>query len=324
MESQFTSSFWHYYIIAIVACSFIFIWWLLLSQHFQSPPREQKVETTGHSWDGIEEYNNRMPRWWFWMFVATIFAGMGYLALYPGLGDFKGIGFNGKPWSSVGQYQDEMQAAEKETGALYAKYKNMSIQDVAKDPAAMEIGKNLFGTYCIQCHGSDAKGSRGFPNLVDTDWIYGGTPEKIHETIAKGRVGNMVAWGPILGEEGVKDTAHFVMSLSGREKFDEARAARGKELLTANCVACHGDKGQGTIGMAPNLTDNTWLWGGREKDIIATITGGRHNQMPAWDGFLSEEKLHLLTAFVWGSSHSQGKALPTDTAPAIGTPAAKK
>ena len=188
----------------------------------------------------------------------------------------------------------------------------------------MEIGKNLFGTYCIQCHGSDAKGSRGFPNLVDTDWIYGGTPEKIHETIAKGRVGNMVAWGPILGEEGVKDTAHFVMSLSGREKFDEARAARGKELFTANCVACHGDKGQGTIGMAPNLTDNTWLWGGREKDIIATITGGRHNQMPAWDGFLSEEKLHLLTAFVWGSSHSQGKALPTDTAPAIGAPAAKK
>ena len=320
MESQFTSPFWSYYIIAIVTCSFIFIIWLLLSQDKVKLKKDEEAETMGHSWDGIEEYNNPLPRWWYWMFVGTIVFSIGYLTFYPGLGDFKGIGFNGKPWSQISQYQDEVQAAEQETGALYAKYKGMSIPDVAKDPAAMTIGKNLFDTYCIQCHGSDAKGSRGFPNLTDTDWIYGGTPEKIHETITKGRTGIMAAWGPILGEEGVRDAANYVMSLSRKEGFDENRAARGKEIFTANCVACHGDKGQGTLGMAPNLTDDTWLWGRSEKAIMETITGGHHNEMPAWEGFLTEEKIHLLTAFVWGSSHTGNKALPTDTENAVGSP----
>lgn len=323
MESQFTSPFWSYYIIAIVVCSFIFIFWLLISQNRIKLKKGEDVQTMGHSWDGIEEYNNPLPRWWFWMFLATIVFSIGYLVLYPGLGDFKGIGFNGKPWTSAGQYQEEVQAAEKETGALYAKYKNMSIPDVAKDPAAMTIGQNLFNTYCIQCHGSDANGSRGFPNLTDTDWLYGGTPEKIHESIAKGRVGIMAPWGPALGEEGVKDVTHYVMSLSPDKEHNQERAARGKDIFATNCVACHGDKGQGTMGMAPNLTDDTWLWSGSEKGIMETITGGRHNQMPAWEGFLSEEKIHMLTAFVWGKSHEQGQPLPTDSVNAVGTPAAK-
>ncbi|XXQ68347.1 cytochrome-c oxidase, cbb3-type subunit III [Neisseriaceae bacterium B1] len=322
MESQFTSPFWSYYIIAIVVLSLIGILWLLLSQNKVKVKKGEEVKTMGHSWDGIEEYNNPLPRWWFFMFLGTIIFSVGYLVFYPGLGDFKGIGFNGKPWTSHGQYEDEVKKAEEGYKPLYQKFAGMSIEETAKQPEAMTIGKNLFDTYCIQCHGSDAKGSRGFPNLVDTDWLYGGTPDKIHETIAKGRTGVMAAWGPVLGEEGVRDAAHFVMSLSGKE-HNEDRAVRGKALFSANCAVCHGPEGKGTLGMAPNLTDDTWLWGSSEKAIMETITGGRHNQMPTWEGFLSPEKIHLLTAYVWGKSHPDGKALPTDgAAPAASAPAA--
>ena len=309
MESQFTSPFWHYYIVAIVVASFIYVTWLLLSQDKVKLKKGEEVKTTGHSWDGIEEYNNPMPRWWFWMFVFMILFSAGYLVVYPGLGDYKGV-FN---WTSHNQYEREVAAADKTVNALYGKYSKMKVEDVAKDQAAMTIGKNLFATYCIQCHGSDAQGSRGFPNLTDSDWIYGGTPEKIHETITNGRIGIMMPWGPNLGTEGVRDVANYVISLSKDRAYDEDRAARGKEIFQANCVACHGANGQGTMGIAPRLNDNIWLWGGSEKAIIETITSGRHNQMPAWKDFLTEDKIHLLTAYVWGKSHPKNQALPTDS-----------
>lgn len=312
MESQFTSPFWHYYIVAIVVGSIIWIVWLLLSQNVVKVKKGEDVKTMGHSWDGIEEYNNPLPRWWFYMFIMTILFSIGYLFAYPGLGDYKGY-FN---WTSQNQYEKEVAAEEAKTGELYAKYSGMSVADVAQNAEAMTMGKNLFDTYCIQCHGSDAQGSRGFPNLTDTDWLYGGTPEHIQETITKGRVGIMAPWGPVLGEERVRDAAHFVMSLSGME-HNEDRAIRGKEIFAANCAVCHGADGSGNQGMAPNLTDDVWLWTGSEKGIIETITGGRHNQMPAWEGFLTKEKIHLLTAYVWGKSHPEGKALPTDTKNAV-------
>ena len=317
MESQFTSPFWHYYIVAIVVASFIYVTWLLLSQDKVKLKKGEEVKTTGHSWDGIEEYNNPMPRWWFWMFIMTILFGIGYLVAYPGMGDYKGT-FN---WTSHNQYEREVAAADKTVNALYGKYSKMKVEDVAKDQAAMTIGKNLFATYCIQCHGSDAQGSRGFPNLTDSDWIYGGTPDKIHETITNGRIGIMMPWGPNLGTEGVRDVANYVMSLSKDRAYDEDRAARGKEIFQANCVACHGANGQGTMGIAPTLNDNTWLWGGSEKAIIETITSGRHNQMPAWKDFLTEDKIHLLTAYVWGKSHPKNQALPTDSTHETGKPA---
>ena len=317
MESQFTSPFWHYYIVAIVVASFIYVTWLLLSQDKVKLKKGEEVKTTGHSWDGIEEYNNPMPRWWFWMFIMTILFGIGYLVAYPGMGDYKGT-FN---WTSHNQYEREVAAADKTVNALYGKYSKMKVEDVAKDKNAMTIGKNLFDTYCIQCHGSDAQGSRGFPNLTDSDWIYGGTPEKIHETITNGRIGIMMPWGPNLGTEGVRDVANYVMSLSKDRAYDEDRAARGKEIFQANCVACHGANGQGTMGIAPRLNDNIWLWGGSEKAIIETITSGRHNQMPAWKDFLTEDKIHLLTAYVWGKSHPKNQALPTDSTHETGKPA---
>ena len=317
MESQFTSPFWHYYIVAIVVASFIYVTWLLLSQDKVKLKKGEEVKTTGHSWDGIEEYNNPMPRWWFWMFIMTILFGVGYLVAYPGMGDYKGT-FN---WTSHNQYEREVAAADKTVNALYGKYSKMKVEDVAKDKNAMTIGKNLFDTYCIQCHGSDAQGSRGFPNLTDSDWIYGGTPDKIHETITNGRIGIMMPWGPNLGTEGVRDVANYVMSLSKDRTYDEDRAARGKEIFQANCVACHGANGQGTMGIAPTLNDNTWRWGGSEKAIIETITSGRHNQMPAWKDFLTEDKIHLLTAYVWGKSHPKNQALPTDSTHETGKPA---
>ncbi|ASK27566.1 cytochrome-c oxidase, cbb3-type subunit III [Neisseria chenwenguii] len=307
--SQFTSNFWTIYIAVIVVLSFIGLAWLLLSQNVVKPLKKgEEVKTTGHEWDGISEYNNPLPRWWFWLYVMTWLFGAAYLFLYPGIGDYKGY----FKWSSKGQYEQEVKKADEQYKPMYAKFAKMPIEEVAKNPEARRIGKNMFDTYCIQCHGSDAKGSKGFPNLTDHDWLWGGSPEQIQQTIEKGRVGVMAAWGPALGEEGVKDVANYVMSLSKpKDQYDEERAARGKTLFggpPANCFTCHGDKGQGIQGLGPNLTDDTWLWGGSQKNIIETITGGRHSQMPAWSNFLDKDKLHIMTAYVWGLSNKDGKA----------------
>jgi cytochrome c oxidase cbb3-type subunit 3 len=165
------------------------------------------------------------------------------------------------------------------------------------------MGKRLFQTYCVQCHGSDARGAKGFPNLTDNDWLYGGTPEIIKTTLDGGRHGQMPAFGAAFGEEKVKDVANYAMSLSGK-KHDAERASRGKETFTAVCAACHGPDGKGNQALgAPNLTDNVWLYGGTEKTIIETVTNGRNNQMPAWKDFLGDGKVHLLTSYVWGLSN---------------------
>ena len=311
---QFTSSFWHYYICAIVVISIVGLLWLLLSQSkVKAPPKGEDVKTMGHEWDGIEEYNNPLPRWWFFLYLLTVIFSIGYLVVYPGMGDFKGIGFGGKAWSSAGQYEDEVKAANERFAPVYAKFSGMPVEEVAKDPDAERIGKHLFDTYCIQCHGSDAKGHRGFPNLTDHDWLWGGTPEQIKESIAKGRVGVMAAWGPQLGEEGVKNAAQYVLSLSNpnNSNLDAERVKRGDAIFhgpPANCFVCHGDKGQGVLGAGPNLSDDIWLWGNSEKAIMETITNGHHNAMPAWEGFLDSDKIHILTAYVWGKSNNGNQA----------------
>ncbi|QEY23500.1 cytochrome-c oxidase, cbb3-type subunit III [Neisseria animalis] len=314
--SQFTSNFWNIYIAAIVVLSFIGLAWLLISQNVVKLKKGEEAKTTGHEWDGIEEYNNPLPRWWFWLYVLTWIFGAVYIVLYPGVGDFKGV----LGWTSHNQYEKEVAKAEEQYKPLYAKFANMPIEQVAKDPQVQQIGKNMFDTYCIQCHGADAKGSKGFPNLTDHDWLWGGEPEQIRETIEKGRVGVMAAWGPALGEERVKDVAHYVMSLSKpKDQYDEDRAARGKALFhggPANCFTCHGDQGQGVQGLGPNLSDDVWLWGGTQKAIIETITNGRHGQMPAWANFLDNDKLHIMTAYVWGLSNKDGKAPAPKAQPA--------
>jgi cytochrome c oxidase cbb3-type subunit 3 len=299
--ADFTSSFWNWYIIiptlgGILAC-FLLVRWLSAGGVVKSG---EKAESMGHVWDeNLEELNNPLPSWWLKLFYITMVFGLCYLALYPGLGSFPGL----LGWSSAGQYEREIDLADASYGPLFTKYRAMPIIAVAADPEAHKMGERLFVNYCSVCHGSDARGARGFPNLRDNDWLYGGSPEQIEQTILNGRNGAMPAWQDSLGgDQGVADTVQYVLSLSGRN-VDQAAAARGKEKFQTFCVACHGADGKGNqmVG-APNLTDNIWLYGGSEKIVTETISKGRNGKMPAHKDFLGEDKVHLLAAYVYSLS----------------------
>jgi len=260
-----------------------------------------------HIWDEtLQEYNNPLPRWWMYMFVITIVFAVVYLVMYPGFGNNQGkLG-----WSAVGQWEAEQKAAAEKYGPIFAKFRSMDLNAVAGDKEANSMGQRLFLTYCAQCHGADAKGAKGFPNLTDNDWLYGGEPETIKTTVLGGRQGMMPPFGPALGADGVKDVANYVRSLSGLA-HDSLRAQRGKELFAQNCVACHGPEAKGTPALgAPNLTDKTWLYGSAEATIIETVTNGRTNKMPAFQEFLGEDKVHLLAAYVL--SLSKNAAAPVE------------
>ena len=292
--SEFTSGFWDLYISIITIASILACAVLLVAQS-KRRVAGGSTETTGHTWDeDLGEYNNPLPRWWMWLFWITIVFSLAYLVLYPGLGSYRGVW----KWSQVGQLQEETARHEEKFGPLYARYAKTEVHELAKDPAALAIGQKLFLNNCAQCHASDAAGSRGFPNLTDNDWQWGGSAEAIKTTIAQGRTGVMPPFGPVLGEQGVKDAANYVMSLSGLA-HDSDRAARGQALFAQNCVACHGAQGTGNPQLgAPNLTDKTWLYSAAEPVIVETISRGRTNQMPAHKDLLGEARIHLLTAYV--------------------------
>ena len=296
--SDFVSGFWNMYVVVIVLGSILACAVLL---YIQGKAKFTPGKTMGHVWDEtLEEYNNPMPKWWSWLFVITVIFALVYLALYPGLGSFKGV----LGWTSVGQYNTERERMDATVQPMYAKYLGMDVKALAADKQAMETGKRLYLTYCMQCHGADGRGAKGFPNLTDGDWLYGGEPEQIKQTIAEGRMGVMPAHAQ-LGADTIKDLANYVRSLSGLPN-DSVRAAKGKEAFTsAGCVGCHGmdAKGMQAIG-APNLTDKVWLYGSSEATIIETIANGRQNKMPAWKAFLGDAKDHVLTAYVY--SLSQG------------------
>jgi len=296
--SQFTSSFWDYYIGVISVVSILACGVLLLAQSKRRVAGGQ-TETTGHTWDeDLGEYNNPLPRWWMWLFWITIVFSLVYLALYPGLGSFAGY----LKWTQVGQLEQENAQANAQFGPLYEKFAGQEVAQLAKNPEALAIGQKLFLNTCAQCHASDGAGSRGFPNLTDGDWLYGGDPATIKLTITEGRNGIMPPFGPALGEQGTKDVAHYVMSLSGMAA-DSIRVERGKPLFAQTCAACHGAQGKGNPQLgAPNLSDKTWLYGAGETTIIETITRGRNNQMPAHKELLTASKIHLLTAYVYSLS----------------------
>jgi len=290
--SDFVNGFWNLYVIVIVLGSILACAVLL---YVQGKAKFTPGKTMGHVWDEtLEEYNNPMPKWWSWLFIITVVFALVYLALYPGLGSFKGL----LGWSSVGQYKLERERMDAVVNPLYAKYSAMDLQAIAGDKQAMEMGKRLYMTYCVQCHGADARGAKGFPNLTDGDWLYGGEPAQIEQSIADGRMGVMPAHAQ-LGADTIKDLANYVRSLSGLPN-DSVRAAKGKEAFaSAGCSGCHGPDGKGMAAIgAPNLTDNVWLYGSSENTIIETITNGRQNKMPAWKEFLGEPKVHLLAAYV--------------------------
>lgn len=275
--------------------------WLVILLRANSKTTGKIGEPTGHVWDeDLEELNNPLPRWWLVMFYITIFFAIGYLILYPGMGTYKGL----LNWTEVGEYETEVAAADAEYGPLFDKYLNQDIAVVAGDEKANKMGERLFVTYCAVCHGSDARGARGFPNLRDHDWLYGGTPENIKASIMYGRQGAMPSWeAPLGGEEGVSNVANYVMQLAGR-KVDETAAAKGKEKFDLFCVGCHMPDGTGNIMLgAPNLTNNIWLYGGSPRTIKETIAKGRNGKMPAHSDFLGEAKVHLLSAYIYSLSH---------------------
>ena len=267
--------------------------------------------TTGHVWDeDLRELNNPLPRWWMWLFVLTILFSAAYLALYPGLGSMPGR-FG---WTSVVQYEDEQAQARAITAPLFASFAAQSAPELVRNPQAMAIGERLFANNCATCHGSDARGSKGFPNLTDNDWLYGGTPEKIAETITLGRQGTMPPIAAAVGSaEDVRNVANYVLSLSGSPHNSIAASlGRGKFAV---CAACHGADGKGNTALgAPNLTDNVWLHGWGEDAVVAMITKGKTSVMPAHGARLTPQQIHVLAAYVWGLSN------PAATAAVAATP----
>ncbi|MFO7305852.1 MAG: cytochrome-c oxidase, cbb3-type subunit III [Gammaproteobacteria bacterium] len=284
-------------ILNITACLWL-IWWT--SRHRTAEPDKQQqaagtAETMGHVWDGdLEEYNNPLPRWWLGLFIISVVFAAIYLTLYPGLGNFSGL----RGWSQVSQYEQQVALQREKLEARLAALKDQPLEQLARDPEAMATARNLFAANCSTCHGSDARGARGFPNLTDDDWLWGGEPERIYESIAYGRQGVMPALGSVLGESGVNEVASYVLSLSGG-KAPEDWVAAGKKHFETLCAACHGmdARGNQTIG-APNLTDDVWLYGRDFDTIRTTVRDGRENQMPAHLELLGEAKVKLLTAYV--------------------------
>lgn len=302
--ADFTSGFWNIYITVLTLLGIFGCGLLLWSQSKVKVPVDSKGETgtTGHVWDeDLTELNTPMPRWWMWLFYITIVFGLVYLALYPGLGTFAGkLG-----WKSSGAYQEELRKADAQYGPLFAQYLQKDLKAVAADPQAHAIGERLFLTYCAQCHGSDARGNKGFPNLTDKDWLFGGEPDVIKTTIMNGRVGQMPPMGAALGtDKDVENVAQYVLSLSG-STFDPIKAVFGKEKFGA-CAACHGADAHGnqTLG-SPNLTDKIWLFGGSAETIMETIRKGRTTTMPPFKDFLGEAKVHVLAAYVWSLSNEK-------------------
>ena len=297
--SDFTSNFWSLYvagmtILGILAC--LLLLWITARKKIVS----SSDNTTGHVWDeDLTEMNNPMPRWWMWMFVLTIIFAFGYLAAYPGLGTYSGM----LGWSQKGEYDAEVAKANAELGPLYARFDAMKPEEIAGDPQAMAIGDRLFMNNCAQCHGSDARGSKGFPNLADTDWLHGGSPEKIRETIENGRVGNMPPMAAAVGTpEDVRNLSNYVLSLSG-SPHDSLRASLGKPKFAA-CAACHGMDGKGNQALgAPNLTDDIWLHGWGEGAITAIVNNGKVNEMPGQTGNLTPSQIGVLASYVWGMSN---------------------
>ena len=306
--SDFVNNFWSIYI-AVIAIVGIFGCLLLLILTARKKVDSAADNTTGHVWDGdLRELNNPMPRWWMWLFVSTIVFFAFYLIAYPGLGSFS----RQSNCAQVGAYEADVQKAEAYLAPLYAIFSAMSVEEMSKDSQAMAIGANLFQNHCAQCHSSDARGGKSFPNLTDNDWLHGGIPEKIHETLTQGRQGMMPPMAAAVGEaEDVRNLANYVLSLSG-SPHDSARAVLGKDKFVA-CAACHGADGKGMQALgAPNLTDDIWLHGWGEATIIDMINNGKPNIMPPQakenGGKLVPAQIDVLTAYVWSLSNKPSTA----------------
>ncbi|TDV67893.1 cytochrome-c oxidase, cbb3-type subunit III [Pseudomonas sp. LP_7_YM] len=316
------TTFWSLYVTVLTLGTLFCLTWLLLATR-KGQRADTTDETVGHAFDGIEEYDNPLPKWWFWLFVGTLVFALGYLALYPGLGSWKGLlpgyGYvdNDKKiafsdgtqgWTAVHEWEKEMARSEARFGPIFAKFAAMPIEDVAKDPQALKMGGRLFASNCAVCHGSDAKGAFGYPNLTDNDWRWGGDPQTIKTTIMGGRHAVMPAWDQVIGEQGVRDVSAYVLArLAGRPLSEGTQAdpVAGQKTYATTCIACHGPEGKGTPAMgAPNLTDPTgFIYGSSFAQVQQTIRYGRQGQMPAQALLQGNDRVHLLAAYVYSLSH---------------------
>jgi cytochrome c oxidase cbb3-type subunit 3 len=293
------TSFWSMWIIVLTTATIVGLTWILIAN--RKGDQQETEKTTGHEYDGIEEYDNPLPTWWFYMFLLTIVWGIGYLVIYPGMGNFPGL----LNWTQVGQHEREVSTANEKFRAMRDRYMAQPVEEIANDPAVRKMGMRMFGNNCAQCHGADAKGSYGFPNLTDNDWIYGGSGDTIKASITNGRQAAMPAWGSIIGDQGVSDVTAYILSINGRNA-DAAQAGAGNKVFQTYCVACHGAdaSGNATLG-SPNLKNGIWLYGGNAAQISHSIRAGRNGIMPAHKDSLTEDKIHLLTAYVYGLNQSR-------------------
>ena len=295
--ADFTSNFWSVLIAGVTLISIaalVYFVWVFSTRKSDSP--DASPETMGHVWDeNLEEYNNPLPRWWLNLFYITLFWGVGYLIFYPGLGAYEGV----LGWSQTKQYEEEIQAAAEKYDPIFERFQQTPVDKLAGDADAVKVGERLFAAYCSTCHGSDARGARGFANLRDDDWLYGGAPEQIVATITNGRAGLMPPWKDLLSEDEINAVTKYVEHLAGRQ-VDSALVAEGKKPYSTYCVACHGPEGKGNQQLgAPNLTDDIWLHGGSTVKIAESIVKGRNGNMPPHGEFLGEAKVHVLAAYIY-------------------------
>ncbi|MEY4561943.1 MAG: Cbb3-type cytochrome oxidase subunit 3 CcoP [Pseudomonadota bacterium] len=295
--SDFFSAGWSIYIAAATVIGLLSCLALLL---FAARRRVMAGDnTTGHVWDeDLRELNNPLPRWWMWLFVLTVVFAVGYLVLYPGLGSATGR----LNWTSANAYQQERATAQALSAPLYQALAAKPVELLARDPQAVAVGERLFANNCATCHGSDARGSKSFPNLSDADWLWGGTPDRIKESITLGRRGAMPPMAASVGTStDVTNLALYVLTLSGWPNNIQAQAGQEKFVV---CASCHGRDGKGNQAMgAPNLTDKIWLHGRGKEAVIAMVNEGKTNVMPAHEARLTPEQIHVLTAYVWGLSN---------------------
>jgi len=296
------NSFWNWFVIILTLASIFGCWWLLQWTRGVSNREGDEIGSTGHVWDeDLVELNAPLPRWWLYLFNITIVFALVYLVIYPGLGNLPGL----LGWTQIDRYDQQMEQAAATQESIYARFREMEAADLIADAEANDIGRRLFANNCAMCHASDGRGAPGFPNLADDDWLYGGSYDKVLTSITQGRMGVMPPLGAALGEDGIRDVTVYVQSLSG-QKADPDMAAAGKTQYDLLCVACHGPDGKGNQAMgAPNLTDDTWLYGGTPEVISQTISEGRNGNMPAHQDLLTEDRQRLLAAYVLSLSEEQ-------------------